>query len=165
MFDLIEKQIIDELEKVPAKAISEGCGRRGEKSWNKYSKQAIVDVIRRNGYTTCARKECDSDKGAEWLYDVLWYQSDEQNRMIDVPLSAEVEFGRFNAIRDDFEKLLVTRTKYREMVFQTRNDKEMEEFLDVLEDFIMNCKLTRTDDRYLFIVWVKDHWASKCFIA
>ena len=157
MFDAIEQQIVDELAGVPAKANAED-GQRSEVPWTKYVKQAVVDVGRRNGSRTAA-SGCSSDDGAEWLYDVVWYQVDEQGSMKDVPLVAECEWGGPRAIKGDFEKLLVARARYRVMIFQTSTDAEAQASINLLKGYITNCRLSRAGDRYLFVVWARDRWA------
>ena len=158
MIDAIEQQIIAELAGVPAKTDAEG-GQGSEVPWTKYVKQALVDIGRLNGFKTAA-SGCSSDDGAEWLYDVVWYEVDEHGNMRDVPLVAECEWGGPRAIKVDFEKLLVARARYRVMIFQTSTDAESQRSINLLKGCITNCKLSRAGDRYLFLVWVRDHWAT-----
>ena len=89
--------------------------------------ETLAKVGRQNGYLTAAN-QVDSDEGKEWLYDVVWYQSDQAGHMTDVPLVAESEWGGFGAVKEDFEKLLVSRSRYRVMVFQT-TDKNVEQLI------------------------------------
>jgi hypothetical protein len=108
--DSIENAIIEHLEQIPTVANAEGW--QGEAPWTRAVKQALVDVGRKYSWLTAANG-CDSDDGAEWLYEVVWYQSDKANHFTDICLAAESEWGGEGAIKVDFEKLLVARTRYR----------------------------------------------------
>lgn len=97
-------------------------GWNSDAQWSVAVKKAIVDTGRAFGWLTAANG-CESDEGKEWLYDVVWYQSDKSGHVTDVPLVAESEWGSENAIKEDFEKLLVARSRYRIMVFQAETDQ------------------------------------------
>jgi hypothetical protein len=59
----------------------------------------------------------------EWLYDVTWlqysrgYESGLDNRLIDVYLVAECEWGTSPDVKYDFEKLLQARASVRLMIY------------------------------------------------
>lgn len=99
-----------------------------------------------------SRKEFDS----EWLYDIVWYQDDPINHyLLDVPLVAESELSpKLNELIYDFQKLLVSRSKHRIMIYEYEfNNENIADKLDALIDQIKNSKLTQPGDRYLFCVW------------
>ena len=48
----------------------------------------------------------------EWLYDMTWLQQD-GNRLTDVGLVLEGEWGYFSGVRTDFEKLLLAKSCLR----------------------------------------------------
>ena len=120
--DPVEAAIQAALELIPARA---AAGHWTDAMWTVAVKEALVYVGRSFGWLTAA-SGCNADQG-EWLYDVVWYQSDHANHMTDVPLVAESEWGRGSAVKDDFEKLLVARSKYRVMVFQADSEDEVRE--------------------------------------
>ena len=121
--DTIERNIVAELEEIPSRAKEEEWS--GESPWTRAVKQALVDVGRKFHWLTVANG-CDSDDGSEWLYDVVWYQADKSDHFVDIFLVAESEWEGENAIKVDFEKLLVARTKYRVMIFQAGSDENIE---------------------------------------
>ena len=102
----------------------------------------------------------------EWLYDLVWWDQGNGNiidtrqyRVVDIPLVAEIEWGNGNAIKEDFHKLLLARSKYRIMVFQSYDKtlvwcKTLVEWL--IKEQIQKFKLTRSEDRYLFCAYVNN---------
>lgn len=57
----------------------------------------------------------------EWLYDIVWYQEDSENRLIRIPLIVESEWGgNYSGIKYDFEKLLVGNAERRLMICQSK---------------------------------------------
>ena len=78
------------MEEIPGRAQIEQW--IGETPWTKGVKQAIVNVGRKFSYLTSA-SGCDSDDEGEWLYDIVWCQSDNAKHMTDVPLVAECKWG------------------------------------------------------------------------
>ena len=57
----------------------------------------------------------------EWLYDVLWWHENDQGYAIDIPLVAESEWGGPGKFQDDFQKLLLARSKYKVIVLPIEN--------------------------------------------
>ena len=153
--DKTEAAIKFALERIPKKAEDE-CWN-GETPWTIGVKEAIVAVGRELGWLT-ASNGCDSDEGKEWLYDIVWYQSDRAGHMTDVPLVAESEWGGETAIKEDFEKLLVSRSKYRVMIFQGDSEDHIRSLIDKMSLWISKFHRTSDTDRYLFAGWAKDHW-------
>lgn len=84
----------------------------------------------------------------EWLYDVLWWHENDQGYAIDIPLVAESEWGGPGKFQDDFQKLLLARSKYRVMIFECGND-----IIKWSKDQIKKFNHTQTGDRYLFCSW------------
>ena len=84
-----------------------------------------------------------------WLYDILWWEQDQNGYVTDIPLVAESEWGNIEAVKDDFQKLLLARSKYRIMIFQG-NPQDILIFIDWGKEQIRNFKLTQSGDRYLF---------------
>ena len=102
----------------------------------------------------------------EWLYDLLWWDQGDGNiidarqfHIVDIPLVAEIEWGNANAITDDFQKLLLARSKYRVMIFQSSN-KTLDWCTNLIQNFItkhiQNFRPTKSEDRYLFGAYVNN---------
>ncbi len=106
----------------------------------------------RVGKIVTVRRSFDS------AYDVVWYQNDRANHMTDVPLVAESEWGGEHAVKEDFEKLLVARSRYRIMVFQGPSEAYVSDIFQKTRLWISRFRRTTTGDRYMLAGWVKDHW-------
>ena len=154
--DTIESAIQAALQTIPARATDEQW-QRGERPWSGAVKDAIVSVGRDFGWLTAANG-CETHEGKEWLYDVVWYQSDGAGHMTDVPLVAESEWGGEIAIKDDFQKLLVSRSKYRVMVFQAGSEEAVRILFEKMRLWIAKFHPTVVGDRYLLAAWAKHHW-------
>ncbi len=102
--DDITSGIKNALNELPEKAKEEKWNR--ETQWTLGVNQAIVNVGRKFGYLTAARKHVDSDDEVEWLYDVVWYQLDNEKNLTRVPLAAECEWGGEEDIKYNFEKII-----------------------------------------------------------
>jgi len=168
--DAVELGIKKALEDLPAKATADNW--QGEAAWTRGVKQALVDVGRRNGFLAGAQG-CDADH-PEWLYDVFWFQLDPAKHLTDVPLVAECEWAGPPAVKYDFEKLLVARSKYRIMVFQswTQRLASQSDADEYILQFILDMKLwthkyvrTQNEDRYLFAGWARTHWIFEHYVV
>lgn len=84
----------------------------------------------------------------EWLYDILWWDENDQGYAINIPLVAESEWGDTVRVKEDFQKLLLARSKYRVMIFECGND-----IIKWSKDQIKKFNHTQTGDRYLFCSW------------
>ena len=87
--------------------------------WTKTIKTKLCEIGQdRFGCKVGAR---DVDKAArdygEWLYDVTWLEYERYGLLIDAHLVAECEWSDFEAIVEDFEKLLLARAGVRLMIF------------------------------------------------
>jgi hypothetical protein len=153
--DTVEFAIQTALQAIPARASAEQW--QGETPWSVAVKGAIVSVGREFGWLTAANG-CETDEGKEWLYDVVWYQSDRAGHMTDVPLVAESEWGGENAIKEDFEKLLVSRSRYRVMVFQADSEEAVRSIFQKMHLWIAKFHRTTVGDRYLLAGWARNHW-------
>jgi hypothetical protein len=151
-------QIKSELEEMSQRAQAE---KWPDPQWTIGVKDVIVKIGKRNGYLTAAN-QVQSDEGKEWLYDVVWYQSDKAGHLTDVPLIAESEWGNSNKVKEDFEKLLVSRSKYRIIVFQTM-DKNVSSLIKDMKLWIFKFLRSAAGDRYLFAGWDIDHWIFEEF--
>jgi len=114
----------------------------------------------------------------EFLYDFTWLQYDIDYRnihlineddflkgnnriynrvkLLDAPLVLESEWGNFSDVKEDFEKLLLARSKYKFMVFNLDVNNGLaarqlfNSYLEKFKSFITQYKYTQSGDRYLF---------------
>ena len=110
------------LDSLPA---ASGTARR------KYRTEAIkakLCEIGRNGFQDARFKVCatlprdDRDYG-EWLYDVVWrsyHEERDDHPLSYVPLVAECEWGSYEHVREDFQKLLLARASVRLMIYRDK---------------------------------------------
>ena len=147
-FDEIEQQIIIEFEAFLKKknehpvigdgaltrSLKESIGQLGIKLNNQVATSGFPDIFE-----------------SEWLYDLVWYQEDNERRLIRVPLIVESEWSRnYQQIKFDFEKLLMGNADRRLMICQwSKNDIEtlLEKFKNAIDVFQEN-----EHDRFLFAI-------------
>lgn len=114
--------------------------------WTKAVKNGLCGLAHNMKYAVTANG-CDADDKEEWLLDIIWPPKKEFNEII---LAMECECSTDKRkILDDFEKLLVIRSKYRVFIF---NQYERDQISDLIEKFrekITNFKSTLSGDRYL----------------
>jgi len=146
----VESAIQTGLKKIPAKATAEQW--QGDTPWSVAVKAAILGVGRDFDWLTAANG-CETDEGKEWLYDVVWYQADKAGHMTDVPLVAECEWQGEPWIKEDFEKLLVARSKYRVMVFQANSEESVRGLFGKMHLWVSKFHRTSLGDRYLLVGW------------
>ncbi len=82
--------------------------------WAPYIKAALGAAGTEKGYTPYYTIP---DIQSEFLYDLIWVRENEGERIVSVPLVAEIEWGNQGDVWDDFQKLLVARAGVRVMVF------------------------------------------------
>jgi hypothetical protein len=162
--DDVELAIRTALENIRAKAKPEKW--KIDKFRSKAVKKAIVGIGEQFGWRTAANG-CKTDERKEWLYDIAWFQLDYVKNITDVPLVVEVEWGTRKYIKYDFEKLLVSRSKYRVMVFKAASDSAVRDLFREMRQWITKFHRTTIGDRYLLVGWSRksDHWIVKPFVA
>ena len=95
--------------------------------------------------------------GDEFLYDASWRRSDTCDRIISVPMVAECEWGVRKKVEEDFQKLLLARSKVRVMVYDSgpandsRSDRQF--IRDQLYKHVEAFNGTK-DDTYLLIAYL-----------
>ena len=122
--------------------------KRGERwstrEWTRRVLNTLTQLGTARGYTPYPNPRlCEG----EWLYDVIWVRMNEQNRVISVPLVAEIEWGKPGDVWDDFQKLLVARAGVRIMIFDNHAG-----LLDELQKHV--CQYKNGGDRYLLAQYV-----------
>lgn len=112
----------------------------------------------RRYFTASKLKTCENP---EWLYDFVWYDNNAFG-LNDVYLVVESEWknpwGNEDYCYDiqyDFEKLILARSVYKLMIFEGDTTEENSHYLDTLKKVVVNCKLTKRGDRYMFAAWDK----------
>ena len=118
----------------------------------------------------------------EWLYDLTWitYNNDQDDHLIDVPLVAECEWSdphQFNAVKDDFHKLLLARAGVRLMIYsynalmrgwihgeepgkRTRREQAAQNVAERLAESVRRFRYRHEDEAWLLAggVWHADDW-------
>ena len=102
--------------------------------------------------------------GGEWLYDLTWYEADDDGYMKSIPLAAECEWNPIGAISDDFQKLLCARAAVRLFIYNEKwfkNERAEEKF----SGWIKNYNDSQDGDTYLFAGRIKNgrEWQFKYF--
>ena len=80
-------------------------------------------------------------------------------------LVAECEWGNFERIIEDFEKLLQARAGFRLMIFTGSNQANSEEIAERLADRVREFKGSRAEDAWLLAAWEgsSDDWSFRYF--
>ena len=107
----------------------------------------------------------------EWLYDITWLEYERgglrdwpASALIDVHLVAECEWGNFERICEDFEKLLLARAEVRLMIFDsTHAGNSSEEIAGQLAERVRKFNGSRDEDAWLLAGWENDNWSFKYF--
>lgn len=130
----------------------------------------IKDIVSEIGhglsYSVCANSH-DSSDDHEWRYDLMWFHTErdedtDDDLVTDSVLAMEIEWGSWENILYDFEKLLVANTKYKVMVFE-RDD--VEKTVERLAQRVLKFKNPTLQERYVFIAYDRnsDDFQFKCF--
>jgi hypothetical protein len=158
--DSTENTIRKALEEISSRASFEKW--ESDRFWTAAVKDALVDIGNQLGFRTTG-SGCNSTEGCEWLFDIMWYQVDDMKNTTDIYLVAESEWGNTSEVYSDFEKLLVARSKYRVMVFQSTDETSANELINEMKNMTEKVKSTMENDRYLLACWNKDHWIFDVF--
>lgn len=164
LYDPIEKEIVDALEKFVPVAIN---NRYSDADWTKAAKAIHGALGHKRGYRTYFKdgpgrpfSQIQRDIGQmlggvqvpgvinEWLYDILWWEQDQNGYVTDISLVVESEWGSVKDVKDDFQRLLLSRSKYRVMIFQCGRN-----IIEWCKNQVKKFKYTQTGDRYLFCSW------------
>ena len=127
--------------------LAENRGERwSTREWTRRVINALIQLGIAEGHAPCPNPEYS---WGEWLYDVIWLQVDEDNidRVLSVPLVAEVEWGNQDEIWSDFQKLLVARANVRVMIFN-----DYPGLLEGLRAHVV--RVARNGDRYLLARYI-----------
>jgi len=143
-----EKAIVDCLKAIDPKL----KGDYSNSNWTEQIKIEIGTLGRNLGFevsTHGSHEEHGFERG--WLYDMIWYKTNEQQRLDQIALVMESEWkNNINDIIYDFEKLMVARAEHRVMIFNT-TDAKINNYFNELIKIIDSSKLSQQDDRYLLL--------------
>lgn len=124
---------------------------RGDYNWTLKFKELLAILGERKGFKVCT-SGFQNQFNNEWLYDMVWYQEDEYQRLIDVPLVVESEWGsKLEQIKFDFEKLLLANSPNKLMICQSYSSK-VETLLNYFEKAIQSYKLNKPGDKYMVAI-------------
>jgi hypothetical protein len=108
----IEDQIVSALKSIPSQFPNGGCNRE----WTKAILLAIGTLGQKLGYAVCGLREHFQ---SAWLFDLCWYSSAPDGKLLDMPLVLESEWDvKYAGLKYDFEKLLIAKSKFKVLVFQ-----------------------------------------------
>ena len=125
-----------------------------DSGWTQEIMPRLCDAGQECDYYVCVSKVNQADRG-KWLYDMTWLQS-EGNRVTDVGLVLECEWGYFREVRADFEKLLLAKACLRCMIFLAEDRQDAMDYVLRLVDVINEFQRTDPKDNYLFCVWLEN---------
>ena len=93
-------------------------------------------------------------KAREWLYDFIWREFDDDDFLISVPLTMEIELSdkKEKDIRYDFNKLLQADSEYKVLVFQQKSVESSNKMLLSFEKIARKYK-SRLSAKYLICCW------------
>lgn len=109
------KDIINAFENV----ICQQVEASGNRAWTNAVKKVIGELGKKHKYRVCC-SGLGEDYDSEWLYDLVWYKYEKSGRLHSAPVVLESEWNRSHAeIMYDFQKLLVSSSPVKVMVFQS----------------------------------------------
>lgn len=112
------------------------------------------------GFTPCASRLKASevaDIESAWLYDFVWYSNCSAERHLsEVPLVLESEWGNLEAIRYDFEKLLLAKAGLKVMVFEAADHAAIAIIESFLRQGIRRFTKRSDGETYLFAAFNND---------
>lgn len=147
-FNSLEQEIIHELNGFIAE--QENHDFFGDRSWTLRIKERIGNLGLQKGFDVAASGFKDKFEG-EWLFDMVWYEEDEDKRLARLPLAMESEWSKnYGAIKYDFEKLLVARAECKLMICQCNPD-DTELLFSLLQEAVSAFKGSK-GERYLIAI-------------
>jgi hypothetical protein len=149
MFEQVENEIISIMEKISIDYESIGCLSNTE--WTKRIKEGLCELGHKKSYGVSA-SGCEGADTGEWLFDLSWSKGDEKPwRFLEMPLSMECEWDlKYDEISWDFEKLLVSKSKYKLMIFQQPSESDVLGVILKLKKKIEIFNPMVPEERYLF---------------
>lgn len=164
-FDYLELELINEFKLFinDVKTFSYS----GDSNWTFYLKRRIAELGREKKHKVAVGGFGD-EFAAEWLYDIVWYNEDDDGCLIKIPLIVESEWDKkYSGIKFDFEKLLIGNAERRLMIWQAKEieieslfgkfksaiDRFQENIGDRFLFAILNCD---TDEEFIFKTYTRE---------
>ena len=155
---VVLKEIISGVCAIP-ETIDRGVGDR---EWTRKVKRVLVDIGLQKGYRVCTsgfREEADE----EWLYDLVWFQNDNDDRLERLGLVMESEWTTsVRSLRFDFEKLLQANAPLKVMVCQSGR-MSLDDFRSEYLGSIVAFKGAAVNCVYLVLVFMNDQFKFRYF--
>ena len=123
------KGIIDTSKVILNRTAAELAGKGyGDFHWTKQIKKSFIKLGKSQGYYTCTHGLApgESDWG-EWLYDITWIKYGKSGKFFnpydfhEVILTLESEWGDVGSVRDDYQKLVQAKSRFKVMIWQADN--------------------------------------------
>ncbi len=105
--------------------------RGGDPEWTRATFEALRDLGERHGFES--RYSPKAGGPGESLWDFVWLQRDQSERIVAMPLAAESEWGKLT-LRRDFEKLLFAGAQLRLVILQVLTDEQFQKTVSELRE-------------------------------
>lgn len=132
-----------------------------EASWKRFiwtstdKNKAIKARFRDEGALRGYRSRPSYKTGAgEWLYDFVWREFDENNNLLKVVLTMEIEVSesKISSLLYDFHKLLQADSEYKVFVFQTKTEADVQAAMSALKTAAQHYQ-SKSESKYLLCGW------------
>lgn len=132
-----------------------------EASWKRFiwtstnKNKAIKDRFRDEGAQRGYRSRPSHEtKAGQWLYDFVWREFDENNNLLKVVLTMEIEVSesKISSLLYDFHKLLQADSEYKVFVFQTKTEADVQAAMIALKTAAQHYQ-SRSASKYLLCGW------------
>lgn len=124
--------------------------------WTSTNKnKAIKARFRDEGAERGYRSRPSYKTGAgEWLYDFVWREFDENNDLLKVVLTMEIEVSesKIPSLLYDFQKLLQADSEYKIFVFQTETEADVLAAMDALKAAAQHYQ-SKSESKFLLCGW------------
>jgi hypothetical protein len=151
--DKIEQRIRSIFAEIP-KRLDVGTSDR---AWTKAIFKSLSELGEELGFTICSCCQ-DGEYECGWLYDLIWYKENANKELQTVPLILECEWRKkYESIKYDFEKLLISKCRYKIMIFQAKQNQITDYFhklKSAIRAFDGSCK----NETYFLACFVEEKW-------
>jgi hypothetical protein len=128
---------------VPARAKTEH-----DPDWTKAAKEVLCDLGKKRGFKIYASIHLGSEKHHEWWLDIVWYSSGSGG----IQMAVESEWGKEEAVLDDFEKIMCTKSPLKLMLFSSREKLRSEQRLvQKLQEYLADFEQNVDGETYLLV--------------
>ena len=144
----------------------------GPRVWGRAVKTKLCEIGQGEfGCYVCASGVDEAANHGEWLYDVTWLEYERDSlkswpatALIEAHLVAECEWGNFEEIVYDFEKLLLAHARVRLMIFDHNwAGVGSKEIVERLAGKVREFNGSHAEDTWLLADWEQEDWSFRCF--